>query len=496
MNTTDFVARARVTHGSRFDYDATVWQGANVKVLVRCVAHNLTYSIIPRKHLSGPGGCTKCAAASTRTALGSSTESFIASSRKVHGERYSYERTRYVRRADKVTITCPTHGDFEQLANNHLQGAGCPLCYQENAAAFSQRGYLRLQQEAAASFTQKATEVHSGRYSYERTVYGNSRTPVVITCPLHGDFEQAPFSHLLGAGCPRCGGVASKGEEQIAEALSERGLKVERRVRSLVAGYEADIWLPEKRVAVEYHGLYWHSDRFKDNNYHVEKLKAFQAADIRLIQVFEDEWRATPEIVLSALVQKLGVTQRREYARQCGVRLVPPKVAREFLASNHLQGPDVHSVAYGAFLDDELLAVMTFGKPSLSGGAAQCEWSLGRFAVLRNCAVVGGFSRLYKRFLVDYRPTSIQTFADLRWSEGDVYLKHGFELTHNTAPNYWYYDGKQARRHHRFSFRKSLLAKRLLNYDPALTERENMANHGWLRVYDAGNAVFRRNFFV
>jgi hypothetical protein len=102
---------------------------------------------------------------------------------------------------------------------------------------------------------------------------------------------------------------------------------------------------------------------------------------------------------------------------------------------------------------------------------------------------------MLRQFERDYTPTSLKTYADLRYSTGDVYRKHGFVEIGTTKPNYWYFKPAAGlTRFHRFGFRKSKLSKKLQNYNPALTERENMRNHGWLRIYDAGNLVFRRQY--
>ena len=119
------------------------------------------------------------------------TEEFVEKAREVHGSRYGYERAVYVTSKKKVTITCPEHGDFEQEACGHLQGAGCAKC----------GGTGRLTTEG---FIEKARTEHGGRYSYARTVYVNARSKVTITCPAHGDFEQTPHDHSRGFGCLKC----------------------------------------------------------------------------------------------------------------------------------------------------------------------------------------------------------------------------------------------------------------------------------------------------
>jgi hypothetical protein len=112
--------------------------------------------------------------------------------RAIHGDKYSYEKVVYIGALDKITITCPKHGDFTQTPSNHLKGQGCKSCQYENMTS------------STDEFIEKAIEVHGDRYSYEKVVYVNALTKIIITCPKHGDFLQRPSSHLQGMGCNSC----------------------------------------------------------------------------------------------------------------------------------------------------------------------------------------------------------------------------------------------------------------------------------------------------
>ena len=121
----------------------------------------------------------------------SKTQVFIEKARAVHGDRYDYSKTVYVRRANHVNITCRIHGDFLQTASSHLDGRGCRPCGMDDVSA-------------RVSFIPKALIVHRGLYDYSKVDYVRHCTPVIITCSKHGDFEQTPSGHLAGSGCPRC----------------------------------------------------------------------------------------------------------------------------------------------------------------------------------------------------------------------------------------------------------------------------------------------------
>lgn len=120
------------------------------------------------------------------------TKDFIERSKQIHGDKYDYSKTVYKDAHTRVVITCPTHGDFEQLPTNHLAGKGCRLC-SSNV------------ENTTATFITKARKVHGDKYDYSKTVFKRNRDKVIITCPIHGDFEQEANSHLQGFGCKKCG---------------------------------------------------------------------------------------------------------------------------------------------------------------------------------------------------------------------------------------------------------------------------------------------------
>ncbi|MBV7297718.1 GIY-YIG nuclease family protein [Enterovibrio paralichthyis] len=127
------------------------------------------------------------------------TKQFIAEARSVHGDKYSYEKTVYTNARSKVIITCPTHGDFEQMAYSHVatkSRRGCQLCG-ITIVTSGTRSNL-------STFIERASSLHHGVYDYSKVVYSNSKNPVTIICPIHGEFQQSPEVHLRPAGCNSC----------------------------------------------------------------------------------------------------------------------------------------------------------------------------------------------------------------------------------------------------------------------------------------------------
>lgn len=144
------------------------------------------------------------------------TEQFITEARAVHGDRYDYSKTVYKGARDKVVIICPIHGDFEQIASNHLAKYGCPIC------KFEKR------KNGVEKFISKARAIHGDKYDYSKVEYINNSTKVIIICPEHGEFKQTPGNHILRKnGCPKCAGNARfhTNEEWISRAREIHGDK-------------------------------------------------------------------------------------------------------------------------------------------------------------------------------------------------------------------------------------------------------------------------------
>lgn len=284
--------------------------------------------------------------------------------------------------------------------------------------------------------------------------------------------------------CPVCNppnrNWISAGEDELASHILTLTDTVCRNVRSIISR-EIDIYVPDKKLAIEYNGLYWHNDTFKEKWYHLNKTEECQGIGIRLIHVFEDEWINKSEIVKSRINSIFGKTQRI-YARNCQTRNISSKDANDFLKRNHLQGSGRANVHLGLYYNDELVSVMTFLSSDISKKVD--GWELNRFCSLLNTNVIGGASKLFKVFVDLHNPEQVISFSDRRWEtdHSSVYLHLGFERTTNSPPNYWYVLPNQTQRYHRFSLRK----------DPnsMLTERELRDQQGWNRIWDCGNAKY------
>jgi len=188
--TLDFINTAKIVHGvDTYDYSKTIYRDSTTKVSIVCPLHG-EFIQNPANHLTGKG-CKECGKIRATSKKKKKKEKFISDALRAHQNKYDYKKTTYLSSKDPITIICPRHGEFTQIANNHLSGNGCKKCSGK---------YKPTTQE----FIDMCTKTHNGKYTYEKTVYKNSREKIIVTCPVHGDFTQSPDSHKNGHGCAKC----------------------------------------------------------------------------------------------------------------------------------------------------------------------------------------------------------------------------------------------------------------------------------------------------
>lgn len=294
--------------------------------------------------------------------------------------------------------------------------------------------------------------------------------------------------------CTHCNPLGSDTETSIESfvksILDDLGISyIEKSRKILDDGREIDIFIPDSKVAIEVNGIFWHSDAYKERNYHKSKTDSCIQKGIKLIQIMEDEIYNIPEITRSRLKSILSKTDKTIWARKCEIMEVNKKDASQFLKENHMQRECGSSYNIGLYFESELVSLMTFGKLRKSLGSRHKEgvWELLRFCNKIDTEVVGGASRLMKGFIKEKSPNKIISYCDRRWSPtGDLYKKLGFDFIHDTNPNYWYYKNNSYQKYHRFNFRKDALVRE--GFDPEKTEFEIMNERKFIRVYDCGSS--------
>jgi len=208
----NFIEKAKNIHNNFYDYSLVSYVNAKTKVKIICPIHGV-FEQTPDKHLSGQG-CKECKKIKIGNKLRS--KNFVERATNLYNGKYDYSLVNYVNNCTKVKIICPIHGVFEQIAQNHLDGHGCPICGRENASNKNKKTFEQ--------FVEEANKVHNNFFTY--TNYINDATKIKIICPIHGEFYQTPNKHLSGQGCPKC--KAYKGERTIMSFLEKRNISYTR----------------------------------------------------------------------------------------------------------------------------------------------------------------------------------------------------------------------------------------------------------------------------
>jgi hypothetical protein len=297
--------------------------------------------------------------------------------------------------------------------------------------------------------------------------------------------------HLMWGSRPICKicNPTSLFENEIFEYLkSKLNLNVERNNRSILNNLELDFFIKDYNIAIEANGLYWHSEMYKkDKNYHLNKTKMCNEKNIRLIHIFEDEWIYKKEIVKNRLKHIFNKSEKTKiYARNCKIKEINNSEKKLFLEKYHIQGSDKSNIKLGAYFNNELVAVMTFGKyrKIMNLNNQNNEYELCRFC--SKYSISGIASKLFKYFIKIYNPKKVISYADRRWSsENSFYKNLGFTLKSYTVPNYWYILNNI--RKHRFTYRKNNLKNLIKNYKESLSEIENLKNNKIYRIWDCGS---------
>lgn len=483
-----FVKKAKARHGDSYCYDLVRYVDSQTCVDIVCPTHGI-FSQKPAAHLF-KNACPLCSRKERDDNRRLGVEGFIKKARAIYGNRFDYTQvTEVINNKQKIVVVCPIHGPFKQSFNAHLnprRQGGCPECKKTTVSKS-----LSLTHE---EFIKRAIEQHGDRYLYPVIGYVNGKTKLSIFCEAHGVFEQTPDAHVHGQGCPKCAG--SNLENDFAEFLDTLGIKYIRGDRRVLDGKELDFLFPEKAIAIELNGNYWHSSamlKWKGagwvRNHQKDKAILCGEKGIRLLHYYEADLRHSPEVVHDQVRMALGLGIRRVYARCTSLQQLEWPQAKVFLNQHHLQGSGKPGIPYGLFSKDSLVAVMVFTTVTSNRAAKITDTVVELTRFCSNGQVVGGASKLLTAFITQHPGVeTIISYSDNRWATGAMYEALGFKFVHKTPPDYMYIStNMNGDLLHKSLFRRKALAKKYPDkFDPNLSERENCHNLGFYQLFNCG----------
>ena len=305
-------------------------------------------------------------------------------------------------------------------------------------------------------------------------------------CDHNFEMESYMYHNRLRGGVHLCtvcnpiGDSVSIKEKELFEYISS--IYSGEIIRSYRDGLEIDIYLPELNIGFEFNGLYWHSEKYKDKNYHLDKTNHFKEKGIRIIHIWEDDCVLKRNIIKSQISNMVGLVVNKVYGRTCVIKeLVDIKMCRKFLDDNHIQGFVPSTLKLGLFYSGELVSIMTFDKFEGRKKMEENGWTLSRFCSKIDYSVIGGFTKLLNNFIKIYNPIRIVSYSDNDWSLGGIYETSGFSKVSDVPIDYKYIiDGVRV---NKSKFRKS-------NLPGDLSESQYMSSNGILRVYNCGKSKY------
>ena len=514
--TEEFIKLANDIHKGKYDYSIAEYKNKEEKIDIICPIHGV-FKQKASLHLKG-SGCPKCSYIERGLSARKNKDIFVSEANRIHKNYYSYEKFVYVNSHTKGTILCPKHGEFQQTPNDHLQGKGCNLCktshleecfkkyLADRNISFEYQKHFEWLGKLSLDFYLPDFKIaiecqgkqHFGKGGwvnnfdfeelYQRDITKNNLcltngVTVLYICDNLNDVNYDIPIYNNGT-------VFDSFEKMLIThgIISNNGWK-----NDFIEFYNSinDINNLKKNVEIELCDLELSNEKYVLPSDNLKKLNKYRKIGKKVIFIFEDEWLYRKDIVKSRIYNILKLTKTRLYARKCVAREITYNECRDFLNCNHIQGAIPSKYYFGLYYKSELVSVMTFGSLRRSLGSLPKDdcYELVRFCNKLDFEVIGGASKLFKIFIRNYSPKEIISYCDLRWSDGNLYRKLGFELLYQSRPNYFYVDMTHKKRENRFKYRKNVLVA--AGFDKIKSERDIMLEIGKYRIYDCGNYVFK-----
>lgn len=473
--TTDLMTR-RPDLEELWDFDSNtvdpykdVGVGSKIKVNWRCSSHGV-YRASIKEVVRG----SRCPSCSGHAVVPGTTDLFTTNPelRGIWCDRNTENPERDLSRGSnkEVLWECKNHGEWTARIKHVARGSRCPKCHSDPSV-----------NSKSVSDSQDLLALWSkNNPSSPSDVFANSNGSFLWSCEYHGEWESPAYQVNRAKQCPRCSPHISSYERAILRRLPEDE-EVVSNSRRIIPPYEVDIYIPRIRLAIEVHGVYWHSEKFQAHQRDMIKYDMLRAAGVDVLVVWEDDWVRNPDAIMATIMHKLGTSSRTVYARKTAVAEISYQESAQFMDSFHVQGRSRGSVHLALMYDGEIVAAMSLLR-RVTGDLELVRYST-------KCSVPGGHSKLVSYVENNYEYRNLVTFADKQSSSGKLYRTTGWTQEADIPPDYRYL--VRGERVHKFNYRK----KRFRD-DPSLTYVEGAPEsrlaelNNLHRVYDYGKLRF------
>lgn len=334
----------------------------------------------------------------------------------------------------------------------------------------------KLSKEQVIKRIEKIATSFNIDYSFK--YQGNLIKNIKLTCQTCKN-EKLTSIVSLNNRCYYCYPLGSDQQIEIIKYIQHLGFNPIS-CRKTIAPFEIDILVQEKNIAIEFNGLWWHSEGAgKTKDYHANKTLLCQQKNLQIFHIFYDEWRDKQEIVKSMISYRLGVLPRLAVARKCNIIELNSCEKKSFFNKAHLNGDVNAAQAFGLLHANEIVAAISLRAPFHNKWKDYIE--IARFANSIKGFVPGALSKLIKRakqFAIDKGKKGLLSYVDESHGNGLSYENAGFKLIGFSPPKYWYTDGN--RRFNRFKFRAQ----------NNKSEKKVAAESGVYRIWGSRNRIF------
>ena len=447
--------------------------------------------------------CTICNPIIKKEKLVYTNSNFIEKSNIIHNNKYEYLSS-YEGSKNNIKILCKKCSNiFYQISTSHLSGSGCPKC----CSSISNKEILWLNKLGIDDNNRQVRIKINDRVYNVDGINGN------IIYEFYGDYWHGnpsiynefdfnksvgkTFGELYKKTIDRERILEDSGYKVISIWESEYDLNsyydlstISEFINSLNINfienyfdvYNINFYFPDLKIGIVVDFL----KNSTTKNYYHDRYLYFNSKGVRIISISEFEYENKFEIIKSRIKYILKIGVKKIYARDCLVKKVDQKMSKSFLNQNHLQGYVYSDYYLGLFYEDELVSIMGFASTEGRKKMDYGNWDLNRFVVKVDTSVVGGFSKLLKFFINNVDVYRIISYADLFYSNGDIYLKNNFKIKDILVPDYkWVIENKK---YNKQKFKKSNLIK--LGYDENKSESEIMFERGGYKIWDCGKIKF------
>lgn len=235
----------------------------------------------------------------------------------------------------------------------------------------------------------------------------NTSKVLLVKCNKCGEEFTNSLVNIVNGKCFNCSPGGSKGQEEVALFVESLGFEINRNDRhTLINKQELDIYVPSRKFAIEYNGLYWHCVLNKPTLYHHLKSTCCINQNISLFHIYEDEWRDKQDIVKSMIMHKLGVTPNKIYACKTTVKQLTNNERKTFFSKNHIEDDSWCTHAFGLIYNNEIIS-------AISAREKDKTIEIIKFCCKLQTQIPGAFSKLLNQIKLLAQENNIHTIKSI-----------------------------------------------------------------------------------